>query len=87
MNELAAGSWLDLTDVRPGGPSAQGIEGDGFSVAYSWLPAGAIFVAAVNTDPRQLRVREVTDWSRYDLDATTQFPLSALNRDVPRSSR
>jgi hypothetical protein len=37
-----------------------------------------VLVAAVGVRPDQFRVRKVTDWEVYDLDATVTRPLSEL---------
>ncbi|MGI8448062.1 MAG: hypothetical protein ACR2MP_12970 [Streptosporangiaceae bacterium] len=76
----AAELWSGVTGVLPGAPAAEAAEGDGFAVADIRLSSGAAFIAAVGADPRQFRIRKVRDWDAYDVNATTQFPLSALNR-------
>lgn len=50
-----------------------------FLTGYSLLDYGAVFFAAAPA--RQPRIRPVDDWTLYDVDATVEFPLSALHRD------
>ncbi|SHK63513.1 hypothetical protein [Actinacidiphila paucisporea] len=60
--------------------AAETAELEGFSVGYQRLESGLAFIAAVNVDPAEFAIRKVKDWSAYDIDARTGFPLSALNR-------
>lgn len=53
---------------------------EGFSIGYQRLGGGIVFIAAVNVEPARFKIRKVQDWSAYDIDARTSFPLSALNR-------
>jgi hypothetical protein len=76
----AAELWSGITGVLPGAPAAEAAAGDGFAIADIRLSSGAAFIAAVGVDPRQFRIRKVRDWDAYNVNATTQFPLSALNR-------
>ncbi|MFG1805412.1 hypothetical protein [Streptomyces sp. NPDC049040] len=50
---------------------------DGFSIGYRRLEGGIVFIAAVNVDPARFGIRRVQDWSVYDVDARTGFPLGA----------
>ncbi len=50
-----------------------------FLTGYLLLDYGAVFFAAAPA--RQPRIRPVDNWTRYDVDATVEFPLSALHRD------
>jgi hypothetical protein len=52
----------------------------GFSIGYRKHKGGFVFIAAVNIDPARFGVHVVDDWSVYDVDPRSTFPLSALNR-------
>ncbi|WP_433889670.1 hypothetical protein [Streptomyces sp. CA-111067] len=52
---------------------------DGFSIGHRRIEDGIVFIAAVNVEPARFEIRKVRDWSVYDVDAGTGFPLSALN--------
>ena len=75
----AAELWAPGPVMAPGGSPSQVAAGDGFSVAYSRAGSETVLVAAVGIRPDRLRVRQVTDWEAYDLDATASHPLSELN--------
>jgi hypothetical protein len=65
--------------MAPGGSPSQMAAGDGFSLAYSRVGGETVLVAAVGIRPDRLRVRKVTGWEAYALDATRSHPLSELN--------
>jgi hypothetical protein len=65
--------------MAPGGSRSQVAAGDGFSLAYSRVGGETVLVAAVGIRPDRLRVRKVTGWEAYDLDATRSRPLSELD--------
>ena len=71
--------WVPGPVMAPGGSPSQMAAGDGFSLAYSRAGSETVLVAAVGIRSDRLRVRKVTGWEAYDLDATTSHPLSELN--------
>jgi hypothetical protein len=71
--------WVPGPAMAPGGSPSQMAAGNGFSLAYSPVGSETVLVAAVGIRPDQLRVRKVTDWEAYDLDATGSHPLSELD--------
>jgi hypothetical protein len=70
--------WAPGPVIAPGGSPSHQAAGNGFSVAYSPVGGETVLVAAVGVRPDQFRVRKVTDWEAYDLDATTSHSLSEL---------
>ena len=82
MAQIAAAhdQWTQIAGVLHGGPAAETISWDGFTLGYLELDHGSIFIAAVHLEPQQFKVRKVEDWSPYDVDASTSFPLSTLRR-------
>ena len=70
--------WAPGPVIAPGGSPSQVAAGDGFCLAYSPVGGELVLVAAVGVRPDQFRVRMVTDWEAYDLDATTSHSLSEL---------
>jgi hypothetical protein len=78
--------WVPGPVMAPGGSPSQVAAGTGFFVAYSRVGSETVLVAAVGIRPDQLRVRKVTDWEAYDLDATRSHPLSELNALLLRQS-
>jgi hypothetical protein len=71
--------WVPGPVMAPGGSPSQMAAGDGFSLAYSRVGGETVLVAAVGIRPDRLRVRKVTGWEAYALDATRSHPLSELN--------
>jgi hypothetical protein len=72
--------WAPAPVIAPGGSPSYVAAGDGFSIAYSLVGREMVLVAAVGVRPDQFRVRKVTGWEAYDLDATVTHPLSELPR-------
>ena len=70
--------WALGPVIAPGGSPSQVTAADGFSLAYSPVGGEMVLVAAVGVSPEQFRVRKVTDWAAYDVDATTSHSLSEL---------
>ena len=70
--------WAPGPVIAPGGSPSQVTAADGFSLAYSPVGGEMVLVAAVGVRPDQFRVRKVTDWAAYDVDATTSHSLSEL---------
>jgi hypothetical protein len=70
--------WAPGPVIAPGGSPSHLAAGNGFSIAYSPVGGEMVLVAAVGVRPDQFRVRKVTDWDAYDLDATTSHSLSEL---------
>ena len=70
--------WAPGPVIAPGGSPSRVAAGHGFSLAYSPVGGEMVLVAAVGVRPDQFRVRKVTDWEVYDLDATVTRPLSEL---------
>jgi hypothetical protein len=77
--------WVPGPVMASGGSPSQVAAGDGFSLAYSRAGSETVLVAAVGIRPDRLRVRKVTDWEAYDLDATRSHPLSELNALLEQS--
>jgi hypothetical protein len=73
--------WSAIPALFAGGPAAQAAVLDGYALAYCLLGKGAVFVAAIGVDPGKVRIRKVADWTTYDHDASTSFPLSDLMRE------
>jgi hypothetical protein len=77
--------WVPGPVMASGGSPSQVAAGDGFSLAYSRVGSETVLAAAVGIRPDRLRVRKVTDWEAYDLDATRRHPLSELNALLEQS--
>jgi hypothetical protein len=76
----AGGLWSPAPALFAGGPAAETAVLDGFALAYCLVGAGAICLAAVGVRPGEFRIRIVRDWTAYDHDASTRFPLSDPKR-------
>jgi hypothetical protein len=61
--------WASGPVIVDGGSPSHVAAGNGFSVAYSLVGGEMVLIAAVGVRPDQFRVRKVTDWGVYDLDA------------------
>ncbi|MGH3299681.1 MAG: hypothetical protein ACRDP7_48640 [Trebonia sp.] len=70
--------WTPGPAMAPGGSPSHAAAGNAFSVAYAPVGGEMVLVAAVGVRADQFRVRKVTDWGVYDLDATVTHPLSEL---------
>ncbi|MEW2522699.1 hypothetical protein [Actinacidiphila alni] len=69
---------LARSPLWSGTPEAETAALDGFSLAHRRVPSGTVLVAAVNLSPDRLPTRPVHDWSPYDPDPRTAFPLGAI---------
>lgn len=71
--------WTATGDAADPQDASETAAPAGFSIGYRRLGDVLVFIAAVNVDLAEFGVRKVRDWSAYDLDARTGFPLRALN--------
>lgn len=76
--------WTGTGDASNPEVVAETAAAEGYSIGYQRLGEGIVFIATVNVESAQFRIREVQDWSPYDVDPRTSFPLSALD---PESAR
>ncbi|WP_069464572.1 hypothetical protein [Actinacidiphila rubida] len=76
--------WTGTGDAPNPEDTGETAAAEGYSIGYQRLRDGIVFIAAVNVEPAQFRIRKVQDWSPYDVDPRTSFPLSALS---PESAR
>ena len=72
--------WTEAGDGADPGRTTESAISAGFSIGYRKHKGGFVFIAAVNIDPALFNVHMVDDWSVYDVDPRSTFPLSALNR-------
>jgi hypothetical protein len=70
--------WNRASGVFGEGTDAQTIIWGEFALGYRETGDGAVFIAATHLDPGEFRIRIVRDWSEYDVDGSTGFPLSEL---------
>jgi hypothetical protein len=72
--------WGRTSGVLTEEAEAQTIIWDEFALGYLQVEDNAVFIAATHLDPNEFRIRKVQDWSEYDVDGSTNFPLSALRK-------
>lgn len=85
MNEFRNSQlWTGTADTPNTEDAAEAASPEGYSIGYQRLRDGIVFIAAVNVETTQFRIRKVQDWSPYDIDPRASFPLSALD---PESAR
>ncbi|MCA1221890.1 hypothetical protein [Streptomyces sp. 8L] len=73
--------WTGTADTRALlGGTAETAAPNGFSIGYQRIRDGFAFIVSVGIDPAKFKIRKVQDWSVYDIDARSSFPLSVLNR-------
>lgn len=70
--------WSEIPGMRSGWPSGEAADCGGFAIGYCDLGDLAVFIAAVGVTLAGFKVRAVSDWNAYDIDASKTFPLSDL---------
>lgn len=72
--------WSRGPALAPGGLPMDVAVCDGFTVAYGHTDGEIVLIAAVGVTAGQFKVRLVTDWTPYGIDASKRQPLNDLYR-------
>lgn len=70
--------WVRTSGIIPEEEGAHIAIWDRFALGYLQVHGSAVFLAAVNLDPSEFKIRKIEDWDKYDVDGSADFPISAL---------
>lgn len=76
--------WSPAPALEIGSPPVDLAVCDGFAIAYGQVGQETVLIAAAGVPPGLFKVRRVTDWGAYGLDATRSYSFNDLSQVADR---